>query len=792
MKTRVCVISGTPDTHRRRSRRLGSLSLLTGAALFALFGERTHADENQLAEIVVTAQKRAENIKDVPTSISEISGDDLNARHIEDFDDLSRSVPGLSFAAGGTEGTSVLEMRGVSSASGAGVVAVYLDETSITMPGAGWIGQAQPIPFDMARVEVLRGPQGTLYGAGSMGGTIRFIPNQPKLGVSEVNVGGDVSGTDYGGANYGGSIAVNAPITPNMAIEGGVYYGSNSGWIGQYNYLTGAKEASGINSIKEGVVKIALLYKPNDDLSITPSLWMQQVQSDDSSVFYPDFGLFRTNKEVSEPSRDRLFIPTLKIEQHLDAADVTSVTSYFWRENARQLDGTYFNDGALAYFFLDPNPVFASHQPQNDSIIAHIASPVDATAKETQFTQELRASSAKPGAAQLPLRWTAGLYYSRVTLHAGNSEYAPGLNTAFQSIYGFPLSSPIVQQALGTTATTFENDVMFISPARTKVSEYAVFGELEYDVLPRLHASAGVRYEYSTQSYDVTESGFYSIGAPSPFSASASGSSTTPRFSATYDLSDTSTAYATIAKGYRVGGGTGPIPESLCGGDLKAIGLSSAPSTYNPDSLWSYELGTKLLLADRTLSIDLSTYLIEWKNIQQTIALPSCGFAFTDNFGDARNYGAELQVIYKPTFVRNLTLGLDAGGGKSVITRSEDPSAAAVGQTTLFVPKWTATATVDYRLTITDGISAFVRTDYDWTGMSYGSFQSTDPDYINPSYGILNASVGIDAGSFQVSLYGKNVLNNETIIQRPNIASVVQGYTVRPLTIGLHFTKQFR
>jgi outer membrane receptor protein involved in Fe transport len=162
-----------------------------------------------------------------------------------------------------------------------------------------------------------------------------------------------------------------------------------------------------------------------------------------------------------------------------------------------------------------------------------------------------------------------------------------------------------------------------------------------------------------------------------------------------------------------------------------------------------------------------------------------------DNFGDARNYGAELQLAYKPRFARNLTLGLNAGGGHSAITRSVDPSAAAVGQSTLFTPKWTATATAEYRRNITDSLSGFVRTDYDWTGMSYGTFQSTDPDYINPSYGILNGSIGIDTGSFQISLYGKNLLNNQTIIQRPNVASIVEGYTVRPLTVGLNVAKQF-
>jgi iron complex outermembrane receptor protein len=765
--------------------------LAIGAAV--LSGSPAHADDNdsQIQEIVVTAQKRTENAKDVPLSISNISGDDLNARHIADFDDLTRSVPNVSFESHGTEGLSNIEIRGVSSEVGSAVVGVYLDETSITMQGI-FVGQAQPIPFDLARVEVLRGPQGTLFGASSMGGAFRFITNQPKVDTYEVDVASDLSGTDHGGANYNESIVVNAPITPQLAVRVGVNYGSNSGWIDHIDYASGVRDATGINKVEQGVVKIGLLYKPSDDLTISPSLWMQKVDSKDSSVIYPDLGLYNTSKEVREPSNDRLFIPALKIEKHFAAADVTSVTSYFWRNNARVLDGTVWNDGALAYYFLDPNPAFSSHQSQNDSLIAHIPSPSYTSTKETQFTQELRAASSKPGAGDLPLRWTVGLYYSKEAQDSQNNEFSPGLNSAFQSIYGYPLSSTTVQNALGSTATTFADDVIYINPIKSTVDEYAGFGELGYDLLPTLHVSAGLRYEYSRQTYYATQLGFYSIGAITPFSSNSSASATTPKFSAIVDLSDTSTAYATIAKGYRLGGGTGPLPESLCAGDLKAIGISSAPSTYRSDSLWSYELGTKLLLNDRTLSIDVSTYLIEWKNIQQTVALPDCGFSFTDNFGDAQNYGAELQLTYKPGFVRNLTLGLNAGGGRSIITRSIDPSAAAVGQSTLFTPKWTATATADYKLNLTDGLTGLVRTDYDFTGMSHGTFNTTDPGYTNPSYGVLNGSIGIDTGSFQVSLYGKNLANNQTIIQRPNVASIVEGYTVRPLTIGLNVAKQFR
>ena len=785
MKTGSTHASPICPTHRR--------ILAIGLALLATspsFADETGAT---IEEIVVTAQKRVENAKDVPVSISELSGDFIKSQHITDFDDLTRTIPSVSFASGGTEGLSNIEMRGVSSGVGSPTVAVYLDESSITVDASGpFVGQAQPIPFDLARVEVLRGPQGTLYGASSMGGAIRFITNQPKLDEETLDINSDLSGTNYAGVNYNESIVVNAPLSPDLAVRVGLDYGENAGWIDHYNYLTGAKDQSNINKVEQGVVKIAFLYKPNENLTITPSFWAQQVLSKDSDVFYPDLGMYDTSKEVREPSKDRMYIPSLKIDENLGSVDLTSITSYFWRYNRRLLDGTYFNDAAFAYYFLDYNPQFASHQAQNDSIIAHIPSPSYVDNKNVQFTEELRASSPKGGSGELPLSWTAGLYYSTVSQQSENNEFSPGLNSAFQSIYGYPLSSPIAQQALGSTATTFAGDVIYIAPITQKIDEYSAFGQLNYDVLQSLHVSGGVRFEHSTQSYVSDQSGFYALSSPAAYASSTSSNSTTPKFSLVYDLTDTSTAYASVAKGYRLGGGTGPIPESLCAGDLKNIGESSAPNSYQNDSLWSYELGTKLLIDDRRLSIDLAAYLIHWKNIQQEISLPDCGFGFVDNFGDALNVGGELQVQYKPSLIPNLTLGLNAGGGKSVITRSIDPEAAAVGEHTLFAPEWTGTALADYKVVFSDVLSGIAHIDYDYTGMSYGSFQSSDPGYQNPGYGVLNGSIGIEAGSLKVSLYGKNLANNQTIIQRPNVADIYEGYTVRPMTIGVNLSKQFR
>jgi iron complex outermembrane receptor protein len=205
--------------------------------------------DGQIQEIVVTAQKRAENAKDVPVSISQISGEYLNARHIADFDDLTRAVPSVSFASGGTEGLSNIEIRGVSSAVGNPVVGVYLDESSITLTGGGIRRPSSADPVRSGASGGAARTAGNFYGASSMGGAIRFITNQPKLDGYEVDVASDLSGTDYAGVNYNESIVVNAPITPNLAVSGGRGLRfTNSGWIDHFNYLTGATRTPAVST----------------------------------------------------------------------------------------------------------------------------------------------------------------------------------------------------------------------------------------------------------------------------------------------------------------------------------------------------------------------------------------------------------------------------------------------------------------------------------------------------------------------------------------------------------------
>jgi iron complex outermembrane receptor protein len=760
--------------------------------------QSSQSTSDQIQEITVTAQKRKESTKDIPISISTIGGDALSERHIADYDDLTRSMPSVSFAAGGGgngvgEGLSIIEMRGISSTVGQATVGVYLDDTSLTVTNR-YDGTSQPLPLDIARVEVLRGPQGTLYGASSMGGTIRFITNTPKLDTWETNLTSDISGTEHGGVNYDDSAVVNIPLIDNkLALRIGVDYGSNSGYIDNYS-SSGALNASGVNSDWHGALKIAALYQPSDDLTITPSLWLQRVDARDSPVFYPSLGLYNQDKSVNEPSNDRLFIPSVTVDKDFSFAHLTSVSSYYFRDESRQTDGTYFNDVAFAEFFLDPTPPFTAHQAQNDAIIANIPSPVEWSTRYQQASQELRLVSHDPAPGDLPLKWTAGFYYNYQLTNHQNSEFSPGLNAAFEGIYGFPLSSTIVQNALGTAPDTFAGDLIIVQTSREESMQYAGFGQIDYDILPDLHASAGLRYLVATTNIEVSSIGFYAGGIPTNYASNADFYGSTPKFSLSYDLSRDANVYTTIAKGYRIGGGNTPDPSgpgNICSADYQGIGVNGAPSSYESDHLWSYELGSKAYLADRTLSIDAAGYYIQWSNIQQTIVLPTCGFNFTGNFGDAESYGGEVQIQYKAPFVHGLTLGLNSGVGRSVITRSSQPEVAAVGEHVLYTPDWTMAFNGDYRWSISDTLGGFIRLDYEYSGKSHGSYQTDNPNYDDPAYGVLNAGIGVDTGSFQISLYGKNLANDQTIIQRPQVNNVIEGYMMRPLTVGLNVSKQF-
>jgi outer membrane receptor protein involved in Fe transport len=761
----------------------------------------------QLEEVVVTSQKRSEDIKSVPVSISVLSGFGLQEQKIADYNDLTRALPGLSYTAGPAPGLSVLEMRGVSSTSGSATVGIYIDEVPVTVRNTVYDGNTEPQLFDIDRVEVLRGPQGTLYGASSMGGTVRFITKLPDLNTFSGQVGVDLSGTEHtSDPNYQETLILNVPVAQDkFAIRIGEQYTYNAGYINSYDVFTGALKNSGTNDERATVGRISALATPDDDLSINPAVFYQRIHTGDTSAFYPEsdatflapgiatgtfhpvFGIWDTDKQVNEYGREDLLIPSLTVKDDLGFADLTSVSSFFLRQYNRGQDGSYYNATILATAFLDA--YYPGKQPQNDSQIGTLTSPSPSQIIHRQITQELRLSS--PTTDSGPLKWVVGAYYQNYWEDRNQVETIPGLNAAFQNIYGYPIAQdPNIGDG---DPNLYEGDLIWYERLHLNERQYAVFGQADFDILPNLHGSAGIRYVYARSSETREGGGFYDLGNPHPYESLARYYAATPRFSVSYDVTPEATTYVTIAKGFRLGGPTGPDPvgpTSPCNQDYANLGIKTPPTSYASDKLWSYEGGVNARLLDDSLSINAAGYYIDWQNIQQTINLPICGFAFTSNVGNAESYGTELEMAYKP--IAELTLGLNGSFEHAVITSTVNAATAAVGQKVLNVPDWTLDISAEYSTPVADDYLGFIRFDYNWTGRSHGTYIVTNPNYSNPQYDVFNASIGVEHGDIRVSLYGKNLNDNRTIIQQPTINTVTQGFTVYPMTVGINATYKFR
>jgi iron complex outermembrane recepter protein len=408
-----------------------------------------------------------------------------------------------------------------------------------------------------------------------------------------------------------------------------------------------------------------------------------------------------------------------------------------------------------------------------------------------QISQEFRLSS--PEDSHSPLKWVAGLYFADQVIHNTDFQRIPGINTTFQSLYGIPMEQSLVQGAYGAPGLLLFPDDIDESDDRTyREKQTAVFGQVDYDPRQDWHLGLGGRFVKAKEDFVSTEIGFYQIGNISPYDQSASFTSFTPKVSVSHDIDAADQIYASAGEGFRLGGPTGPIvfgPGTVCAGDFAAIGQTTQPTTFKSDSLWTYEIGSKNLLADSTISLNSAAFYTNWKNIQQQIYLPTCGYYFTSNVGNAGIYGGEVEATAKVTRAWNLSLALSAEN--ATITSSSNTSTVPVGAHLIDVPGLTLTAGTSYTSWFEDGAKMVWRGNYAWTGHSYGSYQVGNPDYRNPGYGVLNLSATYTQKTYEVTLYAKNALNNQTIIQSPEINTVTEGYTVHPRVVGLTSTVRF-
>jgi iron complex outermembrane receptor protein len=743
--------------------------------------DQSPASAGQLEEIVVTSQKRTENLRAVPQSISVITGTQLQAMHVDDYADLARTVPGLSFTNSGGPGLSSLEIRGISSTIGAPTVSIYLDDTPITIRNNSfYAGQPEPLLFDLAQSEVLRGPQGTLYGASSMGGTIRLVSNPVNLSDYEGSAHSELSETEHGGLNYVFRGVVNVPIvTDTLGLRLGVETTQDSGYVDHAD-LDGAIDKRGINGDRSNVIKATMLWDVTPDLTITPSVFVQRTHIDDTGLVNLGNSDYVTTKQVAEGGTDTLAVPSIKINYDLDWADLTSVSSYAYRHFPRTTDGTYFNS-VFVGGFIDSLGITGVNGKLDGDTLAALPGPVYNSLNTRQATEEIRLVSKPydPNGDGLPITWIAGLYYSDAKYLGTSEQYIPGFNKTFIENYG-------VQPETILGAAT-PNDLFYDFTNRLDDREYAAFGEASYYITPALKFTAGMRYLYGRDSATNVSGGFF---ASTPFSSgNTKAYAATPKFALTYDVSDSLTAYANVSKGYRLGGINAPVPASQCAVDLSAFGLKEAPDNYQPDKLWNYEVGAKGRFFDNQLSINASVFDIEWDKIQLDVPLKTCGFDYFANVGHAESYGFETEILQRVG--PDLTLGFSGTYNSDTFTQPVPNLGIQSGDIVPGVPKWSITLSADYEKQLSESVGAFIRANWQFIGNSHGTFVRDNQDYQRPTYNLLGASVGASVDNWEFSIFAKNLLDKNKIIQSPADNYVAEGYTPVPQIFGISADVKF-
>jgi iron complex outermembrane recepter protein len=745
------------------------------------------AESDDLPEVTVTAQKIAENVRTVPISISVVSADQLQDQHIVDIGDLTRVVPNFSFSSQGNPGGSVIEMRGISSAAGASTVGIYLDEVSITARTVfNYTGQPEPQLIDIDQIEVLRGPQGTLYGASSEAGVLKYRTNPVDMHDFSGSALADTSQTKHGGINYTVNGVLNAPIVADvLAIRLSAQTSYQDGYIDRYSPDTGALLDTRINDRRANAARLAIELKPADDLSIVAGLFYQRIDWGSTDTVTLGLPPLETNARVRDDGSGTMLVPSLTIRYDAGWADLTSVSSDYTRNQPFTYDGTAFNSVYIGQCFLDglcgSPPIPALNGQLAGSKIAALPSPGIDGSFSRQISQELRLNSKPYSEGGPPLSWVVGVYYLNSTDRMQDLEIIPGFNQVFDSLYG-----PATLNAL--FGGPVPADTFFFGTTTFEEKQYSGFGDVTYHIGPALRLSAGLRYLVAHDSLTDAAGGLFNGGSTS-YAVPSKDHALTPKFSIDYDLTDNTSVYSTISKGFRLGGPNHVIPTEFCAGDLAALGYENAPTSYGHDELWNYEVGAKARPAGQ-LAIDASLFYVKWSKLQQTFNLPTCGFSFSTNVGEAHSYGSELDIKARP--IKELILALSAGVTHATLTQTVSSLGIFSGEHIEGVPEWNSNVSADYTRPLSAAIRGYIRANYEFIGPSFGSLITTDPDFHRPSYGLAGASIGALFDTWEVSVYSKNLFDEQKIIQTPDHSTVPVGFVLQPRTIGVSVSARFR
>ena len=791
-------------THRPRARRALLVATSLATAVIALPNLASAQDSNAVEQVIVTATKRNATILDVPFSINAQTEQDIQRSGASTLEDLSRNVAGLTIQNLGP-GQSQVSVRGVSAGQVVrdqpGVkeqVGVYLDESVISLS----LFTPDVDLFDLNRVETLRGPQGTLFGSGSVGGTIRYITNQPKIGVSEGVIEANanmIDGDDAGGYVKG---AVNIPVSDKVAMRAVGYYTQYAGFIDAR--LEGGGRKKNVNDGTRAGGRLSLLFQPTDAISITPRIVYQEIRADGFNR-QEAFNLFANPNTTARPPvrlgereqylllgesfADDTLLGDVTATFGLGGVELTSVTSYIDRTIAVNRDASALTGSVSVDLGF---PAAAVVLPSK---------LVDTTDLE-QFTQELRLGSTGEG----PFQWVIGGFYSKVDRVYNQRLPTPGYDAYTNATLGAGTSAAV--------ANGFPANSPYNAYLPYDIKQKALFGEASYK-LDKLTITAGGRFYDFEETRQFKSGGLFANGDNQTDKTSSSGF--TPRVLLSYEANESLTFNAQAAQGFRLGGVNDPLNLPLC--TPQDATIFGGFQSYDDETLWNYEAGVKSRVGG--ISFNGAVFYTDIKDLQTTLDAGSCSSRVVFNVPKAHTQGIEGELTMR------VAHGLDIGVSGSLLEAQfdstvKDGTGAVLGgirdgNRLPSVPKFQISADATYSWSLNDRMEAYVRASVQHVGSRYtqASDQENNPrsfvsglpfggatgnvptivDLKLPSYEVVNFSIGLEMeNGVDLTAYLNNAFDENALLSfdRERGGRARLGYAVgQPRTLGVTVRKSF-
>jgi outer membrane receptor protein involved in Fe transport len=814
--------------------------LAPGIAFAAAAAEaETTANEGPaaLVEVTVTANRREESESKVPISITTMSQDTMDLKGIKDIDDVARYTPGVKIDQSQTNQISI---RGISASGGSGTTGIYIDDVPIQVRALGFNADDALVKiFDLDRIEVLRGPQGTLFGAGSEGGTVRYITTQPSLTKDSVYAKAETSYTQNGAMSYEAGVAAGGPIIDGvLGIRASAWYRRDGGWIDRLDPTTLAIVDPNANHDDTTVLRVAMLWQPNDALKVTPSIYFQHRARNDVTIYWPEYS--NPNKDqyfsadpTARAEPDKFYLPAVTVQYDMGPVVAIATSSYFHRDEISGYDGTLYN---LGYYqtLIEGTPDF----PLLDGSGVHLPAgltdyraPASVTNQQRNFSQEIRFQNTDANAR---VSWTVGGFFSINRQFSLEEIHDPMADALFNAILGEPIAAYFGTDLNPDGSSVLPFGDSYFNRLTSHDRQLAGFGEATVSLTDTVKLTAGVRISKTTFSIESLSGGPQNSGYR-PGAAENSQTPVTPKAGLQWQVTPNDMLYFTYAKGFRMGGGNPSIPYDPtfqdptigCTQDFENFGIKSAPATYKSDTVQSFEVGAKDNINGR-LKLETSVYYIKWNNIQGNVVPPICQIQWTDNLGNAVSKGFDIQANVQATdsLALDATFGYtDARYTKNAYPSGVDPTTAAANGilplvstgdaiggangigTGYSIPPWSTTIGAEYHVNVMDHDS-FIRLDYEYEAADKWTHPAQDPttasyDPTGMSLGhqsFASLRTGTTLGGWLVSFFVDNLTDSHPILNYNHQTNAYDGngnllaspafryISYRPRTFGITAT----